>query len=502
MEKTVKGKGGREKGENPWWLQPFLLPPSPFTLFRRKTFSRGVRPDENKSTAGSPIRRMPFASRMILPLAQHIGKPAVPLVRTGEEVVRGQPIARADGFLSVPLHAPADGVVESIELKPSARGPWVESIVIRVYEASTQEIRWADPRDLDALSPKELLRAIQDTGMVGLGGAAFPSHAKMSVPGEFAIHTLIVNGCECEPYLTCDHKLMREHADDLMTGIRIAMRAIGAGRAIIGVEDNKPDAAAAMRARLPADGAISVEVVPTKYPQGAEKMLIKALLGVEVPPGKLPMHVGVVVNNVGTLTQLGQLLPAGQGLTERVVTVTGPGIKKPGDYWVPIGTPMRTVLDWAGAHDVSEREIVLGGPMMGQAVASLEVPVTKAVSGILVFDRNHIEAPAQRKAYPCIKCGECVNVCPMGLNPCMLGMLAARREYDLMGSDYHIGECFECGCCTYVCPAHIPLVQQFKVAKAILRERAAAMAASDESGEGFDFGRPPRHGRKAYLHPE
>ncbi|MBM4181020.1 MAG: electron transport complex subunit RsxC [Betaproteobacteria bacterium] len=470
--------------------------------WRKKTFSRGVHPDGNKSTAGSPIRRMPFASRMILPLAQHIGKPAVPLVRAGEEVVRGQPIARANGFLSVPIHAPADGVVESIELKPSARGPWVESIVIRVYEASTQEIRWAEPRDLDALSPKELLQVIQDSGMVGLGGAAFPSHAKMTVPGEFAIHTLIVNGCECEPYLTCDHKLMREHPDDLMQGIRIAMRAIGAGRAIIGVEDNKPDAAAAMRARLPADGAISVEVVPTKYPQGAEKMLIKSLLGIEVPPGKLPMHVGVVVNNVGTLTQLGQILPAGQGLTERVVTVTGPGIKKPGDYWVPIGTPMRTVLEWAGAQDVSEREIILGGPMMGQAVASLEVPVTKAVSGILVFDRRHIEAPASRRSYPCIKCGECVNVCPMGLNPSMLGMLAARREYDLMSSDHHIGECFECGCCTYVCPAHIPLVQQFKVAKAILRERVAAKAPAHESGERFDFGAPPTHGRKPSVHPD
>ena len=309
--------------------------------------------------------------------------------------------------------------------------------------------------------------------MVGLGGATFPSHAKLSVPGEFKIHTLIVNGCECEPYLTCDHKLMLEHPDDLMVGTRLAMRAIGAERAIIGVEDNKLDAVEAIRKCLPADGRITVEAVQTKYPQGAEKMLIKSLLGVEVPPGKLPMHVGVVVNNVGTLAQLGQILPAGQGLTERVVTVTGPGIKKPGDYWVPIGTPMRTVLQWAGAPDVSEREIILGGPMMGQAVASLDVPVTKGVSGILVFDKRHMDDGAERKTYPCIKCGECVNVCPMGLNPSMLGMLAGQREYDLMGEQYHLGDCFECGCCTYVCPSHIPLVQQFRVAKGILREKSA-----------------------------
>jgi electron transport complex protein RnfC len=445
-----------------------------FPFFKRKTFSRGVHPDANKSTAGSPIRRMPFASRMILPLAQHIGKPAVPLVRAGEEVVRGQPIARADGFLSVPIHAPADGVIESIELKPSARGPWVESIVLRVFDASTQEVRWAQHCDVDAMSPQELLQAIQDSGMVGLGGAAFPSHAKLAVPAETRIHTLVVNGCECEPYLTCDHRMMLEYADDLMTGTRLAMKAAGAERAIIGVEDNKMDAVAAIQAAIdragPAAAHISVQAVETKYPQGAEKMLIKSLLGVEVPAGGLPMHIGAVVNNVGTLALLGSLLPQGMGLTERVVTVTGPGIRKPGDYWVPIGTPMRTVLAWAGVTHASEQEIILGGPMMGQAVASLDVPVTKGVSGILVFDKLQLES--DRQVWPCIKCSECVKACPMGLNPSMLGMLAAQREYEEMGSHYHLGDCFECGCCTYVCPSHIPLVQQFRVAKGILRGKA------------------------------
>ncbi len=445
-----------------------------FNFSGRKTFSRGVHPDANKSTAGSPIRRMPFASRMILPLAQHIGKPAVPLVRAGEEVIRGQPIARADGFLSVPIHAPADGVIEAIELRASARGPWVESIVLRVYEASTQEVRWAAPRDVHEMTPRDILQAIQDSGMVGLGGAAFPSHAKLAVPEGTKIHTLVVNGCECEPYLTCDHRLMLEYPVDLLNGIRLAMKAVGADRAVIGVEDNKMDAVAAIAEAIRNDPRgecdIEVQAVETKYPQGAEKMLVKSLLGIEVPAGGLPMHVGVVVNNVGTLALLGSLLPEGKGLTERVVTVTGPGIRKPGDYWVPIGTPMRTVLQWAGAQDASEQEIILGGPMMGQAVASLDVPVTKGVSGILVFDKLHVES--DRKIWPCIKCGECVKACPMGLNPSMLGMLAGRREYDEMGAHYHLGDCFECGCCTYVCPSHIPLVQQFRVAKGILRGKA------------------------------
>ena len=454
----------------------FLVSAYLVSLFRRKSFARGVHPDTHKRTAGKPIRRLPYAPRISLPLAQHIGKPAVPLVRPGEEVVRGQPIARADGFLSVPLHAPVTGRVEAIRLHPSASGAWVESIIIRAYASSTQEVLWREPRDMDALAPEEIIAAVKDCGMVGLGGAAFPSHVKLSIPPERRIHTLVVNGCECEPYLTCDHRTMIEHPADLMRGIGYAMRAVGARRAIIGIEDNKPDAVAVLSPFLPADGRVTIEMVQTKYPQGAEKMLIKSLLDLEVPAGGLPSEIGVVVNNVGTLTLLGRLLPAGEGLTERVVTVTGPAVKRPGNFWVPLGTPIRHVLQCLGVLDgeaAAELEVVLGGSMMGQAITSLDAPVTKGVTGILVYDREWVVRETAAKMYPCIKCGECVQACPMGLNPALLGMLAAKRDYDSMSADYHLADCFECGCCTWVCPSGIPLVQQFRVAKGLLRARAA-----------------------------
>jgi electron transport complex protein RnfC len=450
--------------------------------FRGEAFQRGVHPPSRKeATEDRSIRRLPFPPRVIVPLSQHIGKLPRAIVKVGEEVVRGQPIAKADDWLSVPHHAPLTGVVEAIELKPSARGPWTQSIVIRAHSGATQEDLWGLPRDLDSLSGSELLQAVWDSGMVGLGGAAFPTHAKLSVPKQAHVHTLVVNGCECEPYLTCDHRVMIEEADDLVRGIRYAMRTTGAVRAIVGIEDNKPDAveaveAAIARANAP-EGMIHAEAVPTKYPQGSEKMLLMALFGFEIPSGQLPVSMGMVVNNVGTLAALGKLLPRGQGLTERVVTVTGPGVKRPGDYRVVIGTPLKFVLEHAGVEAVpglDRRQVILGGPMMGQAIASLDVPITKGVSGVLVFRHDDMVANDNRKTYPCIKCGECVESCPMGLNPSTLGMLAAKREYDLMGSAYHLGDCFECGCCTYVCPSSIPLVQQFRVAKQILRERAAA----------------------------
>ncbi|MFA5627263.1 MAG: electron transport complex subunit RsxC [Thiohalomonadaceae bacterium] len=441
--------------------------------FGRKTFAHGIHPKTNKeSTADKPIRRLPFAPRLSVPLAQHLGKPSRAIVKIGEEVVRGQPIAVADGFMSVPQHAPATGRIEAIALMPSAQGPRVLSIIIKVHEASSQEVLWRNnPRDMATLGNEEIIQAVQDTGMVGLGGAAFPSHVKLKVPAGATIDTLIVNGCECEPYLTTDHRVMLEHSKELIRGTQYAMRVVGAKQAIIGVEDNKPDAIAAITQHLPAGDAIKVEAVETKYPQGAEKMLITALLGREVPSGGLPAHIGVVVNNVGTLAALGNLLPRGEGLIERVVTVTGPGVKKPGNYLVPVGTPLRFLLEHVGFCG-SEQQVILGGPMMGHAVASLDVPITKGSSGVLVLSNSEIKAKS-RRVHPCIRCGKCVTACPMQLNPSQLGMLAAKREYEVMDERFHLKDCIECGCCSFICPSAIPLVQYFRIAKSILRERAA-----------------------------
>ncbi len=436
---------------------------------RAATFEHGIHPVYHKETGALPIRRFPFASKLIVPLSQHIGKPALCCVSVGQEVLRGEVIGTADGTMSLPVHAAATGVVEAIGLMPAASGKMVESVTIRVYEADGQEVQVRAPRDVDALSRDELLAAIQATGIAGLGGATFPAHVKLNAPGGPVIDTMVVNGAECEPFLTCDHRVMVERTQDLLRGIRVAMKVSGAPRTVIGVEDNKPDAIAAICAALPADGSITVQALETKYPQGAEDTIIYALLGREIPAGQRPASIGVLVNNVMTLAYLGRLLPAGEGMVERVLTVAGPAVQKPGNYIVPIGTPLRFVLEQVGASS-SASEVILGGPMMGMTISSLDVPVTKGTSGILAFGKAS-EAP---RVHACIRCGECVKVCPKFLNPSQLGLLAAKREYATMAERYNLDRCFECGCCSYVCPSHIPLVQQFRVAKAYNREKAAA----------------------------
>jgi electron transport complex protein RnfC len=440
--------------------------------FNGNGFSHGVHvPDSKELTCHLPIRRLPFAPVLTVPLSQHTGAPAIAIVREGQEVVRGEPIAKAGGFVSVPMHAPATGRVERIMLAPTARGDLSPAIFIRPYPGASQEILYSAPQDIDRMSPGELIAAVQETGVVGLGGAAFPTHVKMKLPEGKRVDTVVVNGCECEPYLTADHRVMVEQPAEVLQGARIAMKALGASNAIIGVEDNKPDAIEALRNAAKSVPNIRVEAVPAKYPQGAEKILIEVLLGREVPSGGLPSDIGAAVFNVATLAQIGDLLPRHQGLIERVVTITGPGVTKPGNYLCALGTPLRWALEQAGCRK-EIASVVLGGPMMGPSIGSLDVPLTKGVTGILVLTAQEVEH--RPKIHACIKCAACVEACPMHLNPSRLGMLARKQRYAEMEGEFHLNDCFECGSCSYVCPSNIPLVQYFRLAKQMNRSRKQA----------------------------
>ncbi len=422
-------------------------------------------------TAGAPIRQFPFAPVMVVPLAQHFGRPSRAIVREGQEVQRGQCLAEADGEVSVATHAPASGVVQRIDLVPGIAGRMVPGIYLKPFPGSTQEVAAGPACDLDTASPEEIIAAIQRAGIVGLGGAAFPTHVKLRFPPDKPVDTLVINGVECEPYLTTDHRVMLEQRDDVFTGIRYLMKATGVARAIVGVEANKADVARALADALPADLPVEIGVLPVKYPQGAEKMLLKALLDREVPSGGLPLDVGAVVVNVATTAEIGRLLPRGQGIQERVITITGPAVKKKGNYRIPIGTPLRFALEYVGVED-DLGQVFLGGPMMGQSLPSLDIPITKGTSGFVAFRRD--QALQQRTEYPCINCGYCVDACPLFLNPARLGLLAQNRRFADMAADYHLMDCFECGSCSYVCPAHIPLVQRFRGAKSFLRKVEAA----------------------------
>ncbi len=435
-----------------------------------QSFAHGIHPPESKDdTCTQPIRQFPFAPVLAVPLVQHLGKPAIPVVREGQEVTRGQCLAQPDGFLSVAMHAPATGVIRRIGLIPSISGKMVPGFFLEPFPASTQEILEGTACDPDSASPEEIIAAIQSAGVVGLGGAAFPTHAKLRIPEGKSVDTVVINGAECEPYLTTDHRVMVENAADVVVGIRYLRRAAGASQAIVGIEANKPDAAAAIRAAIPDGAPITVEVLPVKYPQGAEKMLITALLGREIPSGGLPLDVGALCFNVASTSEIGRLLPHGAGLQERVITIGGPAVKNKGNYRIPIGTPLRFVLETVGIQD-DIACVFLGGPMMGQAVSTLDIPITKGTTGVIALTRRETKGLAEPKQYPCIRCGYCVEACPIFLNPSQLGLLAEQQQYEKMVEEFNLMDCFECGCCTFVCPSHIPLVQHFRVSKAAVRK--------------------------------
>ena len=439
-------------------------------MFQSEAFPHGIHPPELKDeTSALPIRQFPFATTLVVPLQQHIGKTAVPVVNEGSEVTRGQCIAQPDGFHSVAIHAPTSGVVRRICPAPSITGKMITSFFIEPFPASTQERLDGPPCDVESATPEQIITAVQQAGVVGLGGAGFPTHAKMRIPEDKYVDTIIINGTECEPYLTADHRVMLENPEDVVLGIRYLLKATGAKQAIVAVESNKSDAVNALRAIIPPNANIKVEELPVKYPQGAEHILMKTLLGREKPAGGLPIDIHTMCFNVTSTSEIGRLLPHGAGLQERVITIGGPAVVKKGNYRIAIGTPLRFVLETLGTLDEIS-SVFLGGPMMGQAVSSLDIPITKNTVGVIALTHRETKPMTTRNEYPCIRCASCLEACPLFLNPSQLGLLAKQKAYDRMASEFHLNTCFECGCCTYVCPSHIPLVHRFRVAKAALRK--------------------------------
>jgi len=431
------------------------------------SFKHGVHPPENKDiTAGISSRRFPFPDEIILPLSQHIGTPAKALVQAGDRVERGDVIAEAAGFISSAVHATAAGIVKSIELWPHPSGAMVPSIRINVDPNSTQMRRprivprWQD------VKAENLSKEIGKAGIVGLGGAAFPSHVKLTPPKDQPIDLLLMNGCECEPYLTSDHRTMLEQPEKVYEGIRIALKALGITRAVIGIEANKPDAIEMMRETAPDDLDVTVQPLQVKYPQGAEKMLIKAVTGREVPSGALPSAIGALVQNVATAANVATAFATGQPLIERIITVTGRGIRKPGNWVIPFGTKLRDVIEHCGGLTDDAAEIVFGGPMMGQGQANLDVPILKATGGILVLAKDECK---RQDIMPCIRCGKCLDACPVFLNPQLMGALAKAERYEELEEEANLRDCMLCGCCSFVCPSNIPLSQLFAMARSQLR---------------------------------
>jgi Na+-translocating ferredoxin:NAD+ oxidoreductase subunit C len=437
------------------------------------TFAHGVHPPESKDlTSHIPIRRLPFPEEVVLPLRQHAGKPARPLVRRGDRVERGDAVAEADGFVSSPIHASAAGTVADVDFWPHPDGSWARAVRIRVDEYSTQLPRPRLVPRWETLDRKGLVEAVRRAGVVGLGGAAFPAHVKLSPPPEFPVDTVLVNGAECEPYLTTDHRTMVEFPERVHLGLRIMMRALDVDRGVIGVELNKPDAIAALERTRPSDLDISVVGLEVKYPQGAEKMLIRSVLGREVPGGKLPMHVGALVQNVSSVATMAEVFETGLPLVERIVTVTGPGVRRPANLIVPVGTKLRNVLEHCGGLTDDAREIVFGGPMMGSSVSHLDAPLLKGTTGVVVLTEAQVRLP---ESHPCIRCGRCLDACPLFLNPQRLAALARAGRYEEM-EEHHLADCMLCGCCAYVCPSNIPLAQLFRLSKDAVRRRKTMAA--------------------------
>jgi len=452
------------------------------------TFSGGLHLPEHKaeSTSG-PVLDAAVPARLTVPLGQHIGDAAAPLVRVGDRVLKGQMIGRPDGYISAAIHAPTSGtVVEIADLPvPHPSGLSAPCIVIE----SDGEDRWAELppllADYRSLDPAELRERVRWAGIVGLGGAGFPTSVKLNPGMDQPVQTLILNGAECEPYITSDDMLMREHADRIVAGMDILLHMLGAEECLIGIEDNKPEAIQAVRQALADAGTPRAEVVviPTKYPSGGEKQLIKILTGHEVPSHGIPAQIGVVCQNVGTAAAVADAVLDGRPLISRIVTVTGAGVARPGNLRALIGTPLSALATQAGDYTEGVSRLIFGGPMMGFALANDQVPFTKGCNCIIAA--TAVESPAPPRARACIRCGECATVCPVGLLPQQLYWYARARDFDKV-QDYDLFDCIECGCCAHVCPSHIPLVQYYRFAKTEVWTRERDKRKADHARRRHD----------------
>lgn len=447
-------------------------------LFR---FNGGIHPAEHKAESNAgPIREMPLCPRYFVPLRQHIGDPARPLVQAGDTVLKGQMIGAAEGYVSTAVHAPTSGRV--VEVAPHAvphpSGLFDLCVVI---EADGEDRAVAfQPLDWRALDPSALRNRIRDLGLAGLGGAVFPSYIKLN-PGAQPIHTLILNGAECEPWITCDDRLMRERAPEIVQGIEIMAHSLGVQTILIGIEDNKPEALAAMTAA--AGPGMKVVAVPTLYPSGGGKQLTYLLTGAETPTGGRSTDVGIQVFNVGTAYSLYRAVHLGEPMLSRVVTVTG-HVARPGNFEARIGTPLSELMAAAGGALPGASGEVIGGPMMGFDLMDQAAPVTKSVNCLIV--KNPALFPQKPPALPCIRCGACARACPADLQPFEMYWFSRAKDFGKAQS-YHLFDCIECGCCAYVCPSHIPLVDYFRFAKSEIWERERDKQSADQARERHEF---------------
>ncbi len=436
-----------------------------------KTFQKGgIHPPENKLTAAKQTEVLPLPVSVAIPVSQHIGAPATVIVNKGDSVKTGQVIAGSKGFVSVNIHSSVSGKVNKIDSIVDTTGYKQTAVFIDV-----EGDEWVDSVDRSddiitdiKLSSEEIISRCQESGIVGLGGATFPSHVKLSVPSGKRCDLLIINGVECEPYLTADHRLMLEKGKEILVGISILMKALKIKRAQVGIENNKTDAIVHLKKLAASFEGIEICPLRVKYPQGAEKQLIKALTGREVPSGRLPIDVNVVVHNAGTAFAVYEAVQKNKPLIERVVTITGKTLANPGNYLVRIGTPVSLLIEKAGGLPDDTGKIISGGPMMGKALINTDIPVVKGMSGIILFPSSESDRmPSQ----PCIRCAKCVSVCPLGLEPYLLMLLAQKGLFE-KAEEERITDCMECGSCSYTCPAGRPLLDYIRLGKSTVIKMA------------------------------